>query len=177
MCWYGAGLARGLRPPKHKASSLMRAISLVVILLLVLVRAACAAPVASLEGRWWTEKKEGIVEIYRCGDMLCGKLLWFRIKPDDPNPQGLDLNNPDPAQRSRPLCGLIFMTGFRPASAPNSWEDGRIYDADNGNTYHANLLLQADGTLSLHGYIGIPLFGAGEIWTRDMQPVPPCPSR
>ena len=156
----------------------MRALLLMVVLLLALCRAVCAASGVSPEGRWWTEKKDAIVEIYRCGsDTLCGKLLWFRIKPNDPNPQGLDLRNPDPVQRSRPLCGLTFMTGFRPASTPSSWEDGYIYDADNGNTYHANLLLQGDGTLSLHGYIGIPLLGASEVWTRDAQPAPPCPGR
>jgi len=155
----------------------MRALSMPMILLLALGRVAWAASSASPEGVWWTEKKDGIVELYRCGGELCGRLSWFRLDPADPNPQGLDLRNPDPALRSRPLCGLVFMTGFKPAAAPHSWEDGRVYDADNGKTYHANLMLQADGTLSLHGYIGIPLFGATETWMRDTQPVPPCPSR
>jgi uncharacterized protein (DUF2147 family) len=155
----------------------MHALPIVAILLLAVGRTAYAASGVSPEGVWWTEKKDGIVEIYRCGGALCGRLLWFRIDPADPNPQGLDLRNPDPAQRSRSLCGLTFMTGFKPAAAPNSWEDGLVYDADNGKTYHANLMLQGDGTLSLHGYIGIPLFGASEAWTRDTQPVPHCPGR
>ena len=34
------------------------------------------------EGRWLTEDKSGVVEVYRCGDGgLCGRLVWFRIKP------------------------------------------------------------------------------------------------
>lgn len=141
--------------------------------------ANAAAPAQSPEGTWLTEKKSGIVEIFRCwggGDELCGKLVWFRVKPDAPNPNGLDLKNPDPAQRSRALCGLMFMYGFKPAE-PDLWEGGWVYNAEDGNTYHATMKLLPDGTLRLHGYIGISLIGASEVWTRQTQPAPPCPSR
>ena len=36
-----------------------------------------------------------------------------------PNQQGLDTANPAPELRNRPLCGLVFMTGFKPTE-PNS---------------------------------------------------------
>jgi len=135
---------------------------------------AATQPGASPEGRWLTEKKNGIVEIFRCsggGDILCGRLLWFRLKPGGSN---LDVSNPDPKQRNRPLCGLVFMSGFRPDD-PNNWEDGRVYNSDDGNTYHATMRLQPDGTLRLHGYILVTLIGASEIWTRHTGPVPACP--
>ena len=137
---------------------------------------AATQPGASPEGRWLTEKKNGIVEIFRCsggGDILCGRLLWFRLKPGGSN---LDVSNPDPKQRNRPLCGLVFMSGFRPDD-PNNWEDGRVYNSDDGNAYHATMRLQPDGTLRLHGYIGVTLIGASEIWTRHTGPVPACPGR
>jgi uncharacterized protein (DUF2147 family) len=139
---------------------------------------AAAAPAPSPEGDWLTEKKDGIVEVFRCwagGEDLCGKIAWFQIDPKDPNPQGLDLRNPDPAQRGRSLCGLMFMYGFK-ATDPNNWEDGIVYNAQNGNSYHATMTLRPDGTLRLHGYIGISLLGASEIWTRNTQPIPACPS-
>ena len=112
---------------------------------------------------------------FRCsgGDVLCGRLVWFRLKPGDSN---LDLSNSDPKLRNRPLCGLVFMTGFKPAD-PNNWEDGRVYNTDDGNTYHATMRLQPDGTLRLHGYIVVTLIGASEIWTRHTGPVPACPGR
>jgi uncharacterized protein (DUF2147 family) len=148
--------------------------------LVVLIAPSLAAiPGAPPEGYWLTEKKDGVVEVVRCaggGDTLCGRLVWFRIRPDDPNPQALDLKNPDPARRGRSLCGLIFMHGFRP-SGPDEWEDGAIYDPDSGNTYHATMRLQADGSLRLRGYIGISLLGRSEVWTRYTQSPPACPSR
>jgi uncharacterized protein (DUF2147 family) len=141
--------------------------------------AASAQPGTSPEGNWLTEKKSGIIKIFRCSedsDVLCGKLVWFRIKSDDPNPNGLDLKNPEPSRRDRPLCDLTFMYGFKPAQ-PNGWEGGAIYDPDDGDTYHATMKLRPDGTLDLHGYIGISLIGRSEIWTRYPGSPPACPSR
>ena len=158
-----------MRPPRD---------FLVCLVMLLAVSATAAAQMDSPAGTWLTEKKDGIIQIFRCvgSDALCGKLVWFRIRPDDPNPQGLDLKNPDAAQRNQPLCGLIFMFGFKPVG-PNNWEDGSVYDPDSGNTYHATMKLRTDGTLDLHGYIGISLIGRSEIWTRYKDPVPQCPGR
>jgi len=143
----------------------------------VLVLGASPMP-PSPEGYWLTEKKSGIIEVFPCpdGDALCGRIAWFRIKPDDPNPQGLDLKNPDPALRTHSLCGLVFMKGFK-ADEPNDWEDGSVYDPDSGKTWHATMKLRDDGTLRLHGYIGVSLIGASEIWTRFIDTVPKCPGR
>ena len=149
---------------------------LLILLPGLLALTGAAAPGESPEGYWLTAKKDGIIQILRCGEALCGKLAWFRISPNDPNQQGLDINNPDPARRSRPLCGVTFMSGFK-AAGPGGWEDGAIYDPESGKTYHATLTLRPDGTLDLHGYIGIPLFGRSEVWTRYTQPVPTCPTR
>jgi uncharacterized protein (DUF2147 family) len=150
----------------------------IILLFGATVIGGAVAPNPSPEGYWLTERKSGIVEILPCagGGTLCGKLVWFKIKPDDPNPQGLDLKNPDPARRDQPLCGLIFMYGFQPAE-PGSWDGGAVYDPDSGNSYHATMKLRADGTLDLHGYIGISLIGRSEVWTRYTQPLPICPTR
>jgi uncharacterized protein (DUF2147 family) len=147
-----------------------------LVALCALVISGASQPGNSPEGRWLTEKKNGIVEIFQCGNNLCGRLLWFRIKPGDSNQQGVDLENPDPKQRNRPLCGLVFMSGFKP-DGPNGWEDGRVYNSDDGNTYHATMTLQPDGRLRLHGYIVVTLIGASEVWTRHTGPVPSCPGR
>ena len=149
-----------------------------IVALGALALIAATTPGPSPEGRWLTEKKNGIIEIFRCsgGEMLCGRLLWFRIDPGDPNPQGLDLQNPDPKQRNRRLCGLVFMTGFKPTES-NNWEDGTVYDPDSGHTYNGTMRLQPDGALRMRGYIGISLIGRSEVWTRHTGPVPSCPGR
>ena len=156
----------------------MRGFTKAVVFVGALATIAASPPGPSAEGRWLTEKKNGVIEVFRCpgGQTLCGRLLWFRIKPGDPNQQGLDTANPKPELRNRPLCGLVFMTGFKPAE-PGSWKDGKVYDTDGGNTYGGTMRLQSDGRLRLRGYIGIPLIGGSEVWTRHTGPVPQCPGR
>src|SRR5438105_3027162 len=97
----------------------MQLLRALLVALCAIALPAAAQPVASPEGRWLTEKKHGIVEVYRCSadGSLCGRLVWFQIEPGSPNTQGVDLHNPDPARRSGSLCGIVFMTGFKPAEA------------------------------------------------------------
>jgi uncharacterized protein (DUF2147 family) len=81
-----------------------------------------------VQGRWLTEEKTGVVEIYGCGtDTLCGRLLWFRIQPTDENPDTVDNRNPQPEMRRRKLCGLVMMWGFQ-RTGQNEWDGGSLYD-------------------------------------------------
>ena len=161
---------------RHRRNRLPRWLAASILVVAAAVLTDAAAADISPEGFWLTAQKNGIIEIVRCGETLCGKLAWFRIRPDDPNPRGLDLKNPDPDRRNQPLCGLTFMYGFR-AAGRDSWEEGTVYDPDSGNTYHATMKIRPDGTLDLHGYIGISLFGRSEVWTRFTDPLPTCPTR
>lgn len=139
---------------------------------------AVAAPAvaAGVEGRWLTQKQDGIVEIYRCGaGTLCGRLVWLRLRPADNNPQAVDNRNPNPQLRDRPLCGLTILSGFRPNDS-NGWS-GSIYDPASGNTYQATISQGAGDTLDVRGYVLISLFGRSETWTRFDKPTPSCPGR
>jgi uncharacterized protein (DUF2147 family) len=130
----------------------------------------------AVEGRWLTQEKSAVVEIYRCSEgALCGRLAWFRMKPADHNPQALDIQNPTQALRARSLCGLVMMWGFQP-EGPDQWGDGSLYDPESGNTYRGKMTLKADGTLTLRGYVGISLIGRSQSWTRFTQAIAGCPA-
>ena len=61
---------------------------------------------------------------------------------------------------------MPLIWGFKKTADPNVFEDGHIYNGENGKTYNANISLQPDGTLHLRGYVGSPMFGETQIWTR-----------
>ena len=109
--------------------------------------AQAAAPVT---GKWVTESKDGIVEIYQCGATICGKIARFLVNP----PAGAgakDLNNPNKALRSRTILGMNILTGFKEAG--NEWK-GQIYDPKSGKTYRSVVYKGKSGNLVVKGCIG-----------------------
>src|SRR5690348_10867213 len=127
--------------------------------------AAQAQPQPAILGPWLVQDKKAIIEIYPCGPDLCGRIAWMAepLKPDGTVKR--DEHNSNNALRSRTICGLPLMTGFKPAK-PNEWEDGRIYDPSDGSTYHAEMRLENPSSLRLRGYVLLPLLGKSQVWTR-----------
>jgi uncharacterized protein (DUF2147 family) len=115
-------------------------------------------------GEWLTDKNEAVVEIYKCGDLYCGKIVWLKEPTNPDGTDKLDTENPDPSKRGRPIVGLVMVWDFR-YHGNGRWVDGRIYDPDNGKTYSCKMDLE-DDTLKVRGYIGISLFGRTTVWTR-----------
>jgi uncharacterized protein (DUF2147 family) len=134
--------------------------------LLALIAATSASAQAPTPVGVWLHPNQRIqVEIAPCGDRLCGKMIWFR-RPNDM--QGLpliDLKNTDPALRKRPLLGLIVLRDLR-RTREGLWEDGKIYNPDDGIDYNAQMSIQADGSLRVRAYVLIPLLGKTLVWTR-----------
>jgi uncharacterized protein (DUF2147 family) len=116
-------------------------------------------------GVWLHANHRVQVEIAPCGDRLCGKIVWFKWPNDLQGLPLLDLKNPDPALRARPLLGLTILYGLRRAGE-GTWEDGYVYNPEDGATYRARMSIQADGSLRVRAYVLSPLFGETLIWTR-----------
>jgi len=131
---------------------------------------ACLAAVPALAGSaigvWATEGERSRVQIEDCGGRLCGKIVWLKEPLDADGQPKRDRNNPDEALRARTILGLPLLSGFKPApDAADEWVDGRIYDPESGKTYKSRMKLNADGTLEVRGYVGMPMFGRSTVWT------------
>ncbi len=122
--------------------------------LLVALPASAATPIA---GRYLTEDGAGIIEVGRCGNSVCGKLV--RILKSEPNAPRTDVNNSDAALRSRPILGLPILSNF--ADAGSDWR-GRIYDPRNGKSYKSIVSRQPNGSLKVQGCIAI--FCQTQVW-------------
>ena len=121
------------------------------------IPAQAAAPIS---GRWVTQNKDGVVEVYECGATLCGKLVKFLVTP----PAGAgakDVNNPDKKLRNRTILGMNVLTGFK--SDGKEWK-GQIYDPKSGKTYRSIVYKGKSGNLVVKGCIG-PICPAQQTWT------------
>jgi uncharacterized protein (DUF2147 family) len=116
-------------------------------------------------GEWLTGNKKARIKIFKKNDLYYGSIVWMLEPLLDGKPK-TDIHNPDESKRNQPVMGLILLTAFKYAGN-NEWEDGHIYDPEEGKTYSCNLALKDNGTtLHVRGYIGISLIGRTDVWTR-----------
>lgn len=143
--------------------------------LLLLPLAAQAAPdVAGVNvaGVWLTGDGDAAIDVQPCGPELCGTLIWLRDPKDTAGQPLRDTRNPDATQRSKPLCGLAIFGGAK-AEGP-SFEQGWIYDPEEGRRYSLSLAGSPDGTLAVTGFVGLKALGRTETWHRAPADLPRC---
>ena len=151
---------------------------LLVLLSAVLLASSASAQQSGVTGVWLTASGVAQVKIGSCPDPKNGPICGFivgLINPKGPDGQvvapevATDYRNENPALRSRKVIGMPLIWGFKKTNNPNEFEEGQIYNGENGKIYSANISLQPDGKLRLRGYAGTPLFGETQLWTRVSQ--------
>ena len=145
---------------------------------LALSAVPASAQQSGVMGTWLTASGAAQIRITPCPDAasgpICGVIVAL-INSKGPDgkvvaPQAVtDYRNENPALRSRKIIGMTLIWGFKATSDPNTFESGQIYNGENGKIYSANISLQPDGKLRLRGYVGSPMLGETQLWTRVSQ--------
>lgn len=147
-----------------------------LIVSLTLMSWQIAPVMASPTGVWCVEGGASRVEISLCGNALCGRIVWLQSAFDRHSREVRDTHNPDAALRHRKVLGLTILRGLKkPSGRDRVWQDGTIYDPNNGKTYTCRLTLGGENRLRLRGFVGIPLFGRTTVWTRASAANHACP--
>ncbi|GBE43073.1 hypothetical protein BMS3Bbin10_01145 [bacterium BMS3Bbin10] len=137
-------------------------VSLLAAGLLILSKTSLTA--APITGHWLTHKANAMVKITRCGEGLCGRIVWLRASLDARGNPVRDARNRDKRFRGRQVLGLTTFSGLAPAG-PGRWS-GVMYNPDDGRIYRASLTLLDSGSIRVEGCrLGGGLCGKRS-WTR-----------
>lgn len=108
-------------------------------------------------GTWMHPENGSHVEMYKCGENLCAKLVKIV------DGQKTDDKNPDATKRGQPLVGLVIMADAKKTGA-NGWS-GKLYNRADGGTYSGKITVKSRDALDLSGCSAV-VFCKTLTWTR-----------
>jgi uncharacterized protein (DUF2147 family) len=138
----------------------------VALLVLTFLSAPAFPNEDQILGTWLSGDGDGWIEITRDAEGISGRIMGS--PNDNPERSRVDDKNIDPELRNRELMGLNLFSGFH-FDGDDRWIGGKIYDPNSGNTYRCIITVIDDDTLKMRGYIGVPIIGHTEFWTRKKE--------
>lgn len=101
-------------------------------------------------GVWLTQDKDAQIEIYKISSGIYeGKIIWVKsTKPE--------------AQKR---IGTKILSAFKKKDT-KTYESGRIFHPGQNKHYDGIITMKSDKLLHLRGYVGTPMLGQTQTWTR-----------
>lgn len=118
---------------------------------------------------WWNQEKSSKIKIFLAQNgKYAGKIEWLKEPNDENGKPKTDNKNPNAKLRSTPRLGLAILKNFVFNKKKDKWENGTIYDPNNGKTYDAYIYFDGNNDkLQLRGYVlGMPFLGRTSEWER-----------
>lgn len=125
--------------------------------LIGLAAPACAQTAEDAFGVWEHPDNKSHVEMYKCGDGLCAKIV--KVVDD----QKTDDKNPKAELKKRPIMGLVIMTDAKKSGA-SQWK-GDLYNRADGGTYAGTLTVKSKTAIDLQGCTAA-VFCRTVTWTK-----------
>ena len=117
---------------------------------------AGSAFAAEPTGLWFDHTGRGAVEITKCGNQLCGRLVWLK----------------DPAH-AKQVCGIQIIGDVKPMGN-GAWDGGWIYDPERQSKFSVELTPVGPRSLKVVGYMGTKWLSETMMWTRAPADLKRC---
>lgn len=108
-------------------------------------------------GIWKNASGKGHVQIYKANGKYYGKLVWLKKTHDETGLPYLDKNNPNKANCTTPLLGLVMLRDF--LFDDGEWTGGKIYNPEDGKEYKSYMKLKDNNSLFVRGFVGFSWIG------------------
>jgi len=123
-----------------------------------------------VKGLFWNSEKTAHIRIYRATNGKYYGKIEYMVEPNEANGKPKkDPENPNPKLRDRDRMGMVIMNGFEWNESEQMWENGTIYDPNNGKTYDGYMKFEGTNKnkLYLRGYVmGMTWLGRTSEWER-----------
>lgn len=118
-----------------------------------------------ITGLWLTAQKGSIVEFVKSGDQYIGKVAWSKSAKDKAGKPLKDVKNPDKSKRNNPIVGSDMITGLKYNPKTDTYEGGKIYQAQTGRSYNCKITLNKEkNVMKIVG--GVGFISKTLTWTR-----------
>ncbi|MEO5733991.1 MAG: DUF2147 domain-containing protein [Rubrivivax sp.] len=115
----------------------------------------------TIDDKTGTERAQ--VRIVENGGVYSGKIEKL-LAPDAKQDGTCDKCSDD--RKDKPMVGLQIVRGVK-KTADDTWGDGKILDAAEGKEYTVRMQpIDGGKKMEVRGYIGMPLLGRTQTWTR-----------
>lgn len=118
-----------------------------------------------LIGVWEPGHGKAKVKITKVGNKYFGKIVWLKEPNFEDGSKKTDKNNPDEKMHNTPLLGYKILKDFE-YTGNKTWENGTIYDPENGSLYSCTIKMKNNNTLEVRGFIGVSMIGRTDTWKR-----------
>ena len=140
------------------------------LLATLLALPALALAQATPAGLWKTiddgsKKEKSLVRIVEQNGVFTGRVERV-LDPDAP--KDAVCKDCTDERKDKPIVGLTVLRNVKAAADDKAtFEGGDILDPNNGKIYKVRLKVAPDnGKLDVRGYIGTPMIGRTQVWTR-----------
>jgi uncharacterized protein (DUF2147 family) len=147
-----------MQPPRHRLTAILKIWACAAAL-----STAAMALAAEPEGRYLTASGNLEVEVAPCGTALCGTVARVLANRSMSQP-----GTAMPSGSVAAVPGMTILSSFvsEGDTQPSTTWHGSIFNRENGKTYSTRMSLDGSGNLVLRVYVGVPLFGSTQVWTR-----------
>lgn len=118
-----------------------------------------------LVGVWEPGHGKAKVKISKVGNKYFGKIVWLKEPKNELGEKKMDVNNTDEKMHGTPLLGYKILKDFEYVG-DDVWENGTIYDPENGSLYSCTIKKKSKTKIEVRGYIGVSMIGRTDTWTK-----------
>ncbi|MDB5191663.1 MAG: hypothetical protein JWQ96_1226 [Segetibacter sp.] len=144
----------------------MKALLVIISMLLIHPFVKAGERPDAILGVWQNGTGKGQIQIFKHDGKYYGKIIWMKQPNGKDGRPRIDVKNSNKDLRTKPLLGKIMLRDFEYDHNDQEWQNGKVYNPEDGKEYSCYMRMKDNNTLSVRGYLGFSWIGKTDTWQR-----------